>query len=102
MIPGFDMNEIAEMLPDWRDQIDEQLFDLLESFSEFITFKEMMLSFKKVVIASTPKHKSSKAAELEKEMMEKENIQIMEGLELLHISGDRKRLFDEDRKEPSE
>ena len=97
MIPGFVMDDYVELLREWKDQIDDQLFDLLESFWEFTSFKEMMISYKKVEIASTPKHKSAKAAALEQEMLEKENLQIMEGLELLHISGDRK-VFREERR----
>lgn len=88
-IDDFDMAEYAALLPDRKDEIDDQLLELLTSFGDFGTFKELMISFKKMVIATTPKHKSAKAAQLEKEMLEKQNIEVPEGLELLHISGNK-------------
>uniref|UniRef100_A0A7S3NEX0 ADP-ribosylation factor-like protein 2-binding protein n=2 Tax=Euplotes harpa TaxID=151035 RepID=A0A7S3NEX0_9SPIT len=89
MIDGFDMEEYAKVLPDRKDEIDDQLLELLISFADFGTFKELMISFKKMVIATTPKHKSAKAAQLEKELLEQQNIDIPEGLEFLHISGNK-------------
>mmetsp|Transcript_9633 Transcript_9633/g.8482 ORF Transcript_9633/g.8482 Transcript_9633/m.8482 type:complete len:131 (+) Transcript_9633:232-624(+) len=95
MIEGFNMDEYASLLPDRKDEIDEQLLELITSFVDFNTFKELMISFKKMVIATTPKHKSSKVAALEKELLEKENIEVPEGLELLHVSGNRTMMFED-------
>lgn len=92
-IEGFDMTEYAALLPDRKEEIDDQLLELLTSFGDFGTFKELMISFKKMVIATTPKHKSAKAAQLEKEMLEKQNIEVPEGLELLHISGNKTAFY---------
>ena len=89
MIDDFDMEEFAKLLPERKDEIDDQLLDLLTSFADFNTFKELMISYKKMVIATTPKHKSAKAAQLEKELLEQQNIEVPEGLELLHISGNK-------------
>ena len=94
MIEGFDMDEYAQLLPDRKEEIDEQLLELLTSFSDFPTFKELMISFKKMVIATTPKHKSTKVAELEKELLEKQNIDVPDGLELLHVSGNKTKMHD--------
>ena len=47
-----------------RDQIDEQIIDLLESLSDFKSFKEMMLFSRAHLVATTPKLKSGKAAAL--------------------------------------
>ena len=95
LIPDFDMEEYAKVLPDRKEEIDDQLLELLISFSDFSTFKEIMISYKKMVIAQTPKHKSAKAAALEKELLEKQNIEVPEGLELLHISGNVIKRSDE-------
>ena len=91
MIPDFDMEEFAQLLPDRKEEIDDQLLELLTSFADFNTFKDIMISYKKMVIAQTPKHKSAKAAALEKELLEKQNIEVPDGLELLHISGNNIR-----------
>ena len=89
MIDGFNMDDYAGLLPDRKDEIDDQLLELMISFADFSTFKELMISYKKMVIARTPKHKSSKVAALEKELLEKQNIDIPEGLELLQISSNK-------------
>ena len=47
-----------------KDEIDEPLMDLLLSFAEFETFKEMMLFARAHLVATTPKLKSGKAAKL--------------------------------------
>lgn len=47
-----------------KDEIDEPLMDLLLSFSEFESFKEMMLFARAHLVATTPKLKSGKAAQL--------------------------------------
>ena len=95
MIDGFNMDDYAELLPDRKDEIDDQLLELIYSFADFNTFKELMISYKKMVIATTPKHKSAKVAALEKELLEKQNIEVPEGLELLHISGNKTKFFDD-------
>jgi ADP-ribosylation factor 2-binding protein len=43
---GTDMQEFARMLTERQDEIDGPIFDLLLSFSDFGTFKEMMLNYK--------------------------------------------------------
>jgi len=47
-----------------KDEIDEQIMDLLLSFSDFAQFKEMMIFERAHFVATTPKPKSSKAAAL--------------------------------------
>eukprot|EP00344_Euplotes_crassus_P010547 CAMPEP_0196998040 /NCGR_PEP_ID=MMETSP1380-20130617/3532_1 /TAXON_ID=5936 /ORGANISM="Euplotes crassus, Strain CT5" /LENGTH=98 /DNA_ID=CAMNT_0042414481 /DNA_START=244 /DNA_END=536 /DNA_ORIENTATION=+ len=76
MIADFNMEDYAALLPERKEEIDDQLLELLTSFTDFTIFKELMISFRKMVIATTPKHKSAKVAELEKEMLEKQNIEV--------------------------
>ena len=95
MIADFNMDDYAALLPDRKEEIDEQLLELVTSFSDFTIFKELMISYRKMVIATTPKHRSAKAAALEKELLEKQNMDVPEGLELLHISGNRTKIFDD-------
>ena len=47
-----------------KDEIDEQIMDLLLSFSDFNMFKEMMIFERAHFVATTPKPKSGKAAAL--------------------------------------
>ena len=89
------MEQYAKVLPERKDEIDDQLLELLTSFTDFNTFKDLMISFKKMVIARTPKHKSEKAAALEKERLEQQNIEVPDGLELLHISGNKTKLHND-------
>lgn len=63
-IPGFSMETFIEQLETRKDEIDEPLMDLLLSFSEFESFKEMMLFSRATLVATTPKLKSGKAAAL--------------------------------------
>ena len=63
-IPDFSMERFIALLRERKDQIDEPLMDLLLSFSEFESFKEMMLFARAHFVATTPKPKSSKAAAL--------------------------------------
>ena len=63
-IPGFKMEVFGQQLKKRKDEIDEQIMDLLLSFSDFAAFKEMMLMNRAYVVATTPKLKSSKAAAL--------------------------------------
>ena len=58
------MERFITLLKDRKDQIDEVLMDLLLSFSEFESFKEMMLFARAHFVATTPKPKSGKAAAL--------------------------------------
>ena len=63
-VPDFSMERFITLLKDRKDQIDEVLMDLLLSFSEFESFKEMMLFARAHFVATTPKPKSGKAAAL--------------------------------------
>jgi ADP-ribosylation factor 2-binding protein len=63
-IPGFEMDLFLEQVASRKDEIDEQIMDLLLSFSDFESFKEMMLFSRAHLVASTPKLKSGKAAAL--------------------------------------
>ena len=64
MVSDFSMERFITLLKDRKDQIDEVLMDLLLSFSEFESFKEMMLFARAHYVATTPKQKSGKAAAL--------------------------------------
>lgn len=63
-IPGFDMKAFLEQVAERKDEIDEQIMDLLLSFVDFESFKEMMLFSRAHLVATTPKMKSGKAAAL--------------------------------------
>ena len=63
-IDGFDMETFLRQVVERKDEIDEPLMDLLLSFSEFESFKEMMLFARAHLVATTPKLKSGKAAAL--------------------------------------
>ena len=63
-IPDFDMVYFSNELKTRKDEIDEQIMDLLLSFSDFSQFKEMMLFERAHFVATTPKPKSKKAAML--------------------------------------
>ena len=63
-IPDFSMERFIALLKDRKDEIEEPIMDLLLSFSEFESFKEMMLFDRAHLVATTPKPKSSKAAAL--------------------------------------
>ena len=63
-IDGFDMETFLKQVVERKDEIDEPLMDLLLSFSEFESFKEMMLFARAHLVATTPKLKSGKAAAL--------------------------------------
>lgn len=58
------MENFLEMVEKRKDEIDEQIMDLLLSFVDFESFKEMMLFSRAHLVATTPKLKSSKAAAL--------------------------------------
>ena len=61
-IADFDMETFLKQVIERKDEIDEPLMDLLLSFSEFESFKEMMLFARAHLVATTPKLKSGKAA----------------------------------------
>ena len=63
-IPSFSMDYFSKELETRKDEIDEQIMDLLLSFSDFEAFKEMMLFERAHFVATTPKPKSSKATAL--------------------------------------
>ena len=58
------MEKFLEQVEQRKDQIDEQIMDLLLSFVDFESFKEMMLFSRAHLVATTPKLKSGKAAAL--------------------------------------
>lgn len=63
-VPDFSMDYFSKELQTRKEEIDEQIMDLLLSFSDFAQFKEMMLFERAHFVATTPKPKSSKAAAL--------------------------------------
>ena len=63
-ITDFSMEYFSSELHTRKDEIDEQIMDLLLSFSDFTQFKEMMIFERAHFVATTPKPKSSKAAKL--------------------------------------
>lgn len=63
-IENFDMEKFLGMVEERKDEIDEQIMDLLLSFSDFKSFKEMMLFARAHFVATTPKIKSGKAQAL--------------------------------------
>ena len=64
LIPEFSMDFFSTELKKRKDEIDEQIMDLLLSFSDFNIFKEMMIFERAFFVSTTPKPKSSKAAAL--------------------------------------
>ena len=64
MVENFSMERFAGLLVSRQDQIEESIYDLLLSFSDFESFKEMMLFARAHLVATTPKQTSSKAASL--------------------------------------
>ncbi len=63
-IENFNMEKFLETVQQRKDEIDEQILDLLHSLSDFESFKEMMLFSRAHLVATTPKLKSSKASAL--------------------------------------
>ena len=45
-IPGFVMEKFMKTLESHKDEIGEEIFDMLLSFSDFLTFKQMFLDYK--------------------------------------------------------
>mmetsp|Transcript_23019 Transcript_23019/g.17462 ORF Transcript_23019/g.17462 Transcript_23019/m.17462 type:complete len:96 (+) Transcript_23019:227-514(+) len=60
-IPNFSMERFLAQVTLRKDEIDEQIMDLLLSFSDFQAFKEVMLFSRAHLVATTPKLKSGKA-----------------------------------------
>jgi hypothetical protein len=46
-IPQYNLEEFFKLLQTRTKEIDDQLYDLLLSFTDFQSFKEMMLGYKK-------------------------------------------------------
>ena len=63
-VPDFSMDYFSNELKNRKDEIDEQIMDLLLSFSDFAQFKEMMIFERAHFVATTPKPKSKKAQAL--------------------------------------
>lgn len=63
-VENFSMERFIGLLDTRKDQIEETIYDLLLSFSDFASFKEMMLFARAHLVATTPKPTSSKAAKL--------------------------------------
>ena len=64
MVDNFSMERFIQLLETRKDQIEEPIYDLLLSFSDFSSFKEMMLFARAHLVATTPKPTSGKAAAL--------------------------------------
>ncbi|XP_060565410.1 ADP-ribosylation factor-like protein 2-binding protein isoform X2 [Ruditapes philippinarum] len=45
-LPGFCMNEFSKQILERKDELDGEIFEMLLTFSDFMTFKEMFLDFK--------------------------------------------------------
>ncbi len=58
------MEKFLTMVEERKDEIDEQIMDLLLSFVDFDSFKELMLFSRAHLVATTPKLKSQKAQAL--------------------------------------
>ena len=58
------MEKFLEQVAERKDEIDEQIMDLLLSFIDFDSFKELMLFSRAHLVATTPKLKSQKASAL--------------------------------------
>jgi len=46
MVPGFQMETFLELLQTRTEQIDEQILEILHSFSDFEIFKRLILDYK--------------------------------------------------------
>ncbi|XP_051237039.1 ADP-ribosylation factor-like protein 2-binding protein [Dicentrarchus labrax] len=45
-IPGFSMNTFTELLMQHKDEVPDDIFDMLLSFTDFMAFKEMFLLYR--------------------------------------------------------
>lgn len=46
MVPGFTMAEFLKLLQERTEQIDEQILEILHSFTDFLIFKGLILDYK--------------------------------------------------------
>ncbi|XP_065913591.1 ADP-ribosylation factor-like protein 2-binding protein [Dysidea avara] len=53
-MPGFSMESFMKSLESRKDEIDLEIFDILVSFTDFLTFKEMLVSYKKAKEGKVP------------------------------------------------
>jgi ADP-ribosylation factor 2-binding protein len=49
-IENFSMEEFMKDLMSRRDELDGEIFEILLTFEDFLEFKQLMLSFKSVII----------------------------------------------------
>ncbi|KAL4235422.1 ADP-ribosylation factor-like protein 2-binding protein [Mactra antiquata] len=45
-LPGFCMSEFSKLIMERKDELDGEIFEMLLTFSDFMSFKEMFLDFK--------------------------------------------------------
>ncbi|XP_072013037.1 ADP-ribosylation factor-like protein 2-binding protein [Amphiura filiformis] len=45
-MPGFDMDEFAKQLEKRKESLDGEVFEMLYTFTDFLTFKELFLDYK--------------------------------------------------------
>ena len=86
------MEPFLEMVATRKDEIDEQIMDLLLSFVDFESFKEMMLFSRAHLVATTPKMKSSKAAALGLKGTAKPSQP------LVNVTGEKRKIREEELK----
>ena len=79
-----------------KDEIDEQIMDLLLSFVDFESFKEMMLFSRAHLVATTPKMKSSKAAALG--LKGSGQAEISNPVPLTNVTGEKRKIREEELK----
>ena len=110
------MEPFLEMVEQRRDEIDEQIMDLLLSFVDFESFKEMMLFSRAHLVATTPKMRSGKAAALglkgakplvnvtgeKRKIREEELKHYEECIDMLQISGKQTRLHKDEQEDGDE
>ncbi|XP_065913592.1 ADP-ribosylation factor-like protein 2-binding protein [Dysidea avara] len=53
-MPEFAMESFMKSLESRKDEIDLEIFDILVSFTDFLTFKEMFVSYKKAKEGKVP------------------------------------------------
>ena len=90
------MEPFLEMVEARKDEIDEQIMDLLLSFVDFESFKEMMLFSRAHLVATTPKMKSSKAAALG--LMGSAQAKISNPVPLTNVTGEKRKIREEELK----
>lgn len=90
------MEPFLEMVEARKDEIDEQIMDLLLSFVDFESFKEMMLFSRAHLVATTPKMKSSKAAALG--LKGSAQAKISNPVPLTNVTGEKRKIREEELK----